>query len=223
MLQILIEASYYTSKVVLIAAGLAIFWGMGLGIFLEITNNPYFLGEKYRFIHKIFNAWVNFLCNIPELLLLITLVIILNNIFVEYLSLPLSVAIAIGIIGAVSLGKQLFICFSNIPRELTETAKFLGANHLQIITKFLIPQILPQIIQSVVSLFIQLINLSVFAGILGIDSLGKVALEQGLQAAELTYLLMIILFVMVLIYIVKFVGYMLKNFIETKYYSNLPS
>lgn len=218
MLQILLEASYETIKMVLNASILTILFGIPLGLLLEATHNPHIYGDQYLWLHKILYGLVDYIKNIPIFLTLVVLIPIINNLFYEIFSIQTSTAIVIGIIGIFIFSKKIFKILSKLPSELSDTAKLLGANKLQTITKFLLPQAMPQIIKSFTQITQQLISLSITASILGIEGLGKVALEKGFQEADFPYLFYVIILATIMIYLIKLSGNLIVDYITNKYH-----
>lgn len=215
MLQILVEATYDTLRIVFITTVFTVCLGAAIGIFLEASHNEYILSKKYLWLHKSFMVIINFFSNIPAFLLLIIMLPITHKIFNNALSIELSLVIALTLISAIHFAKEIFNVFNNLPKELSDTAKSLGAEPIQIFTKFLLPEAMPDLIKIIAKLINNLISLSIIASALGVSGLGKLALEKGgyndLETIELSYVVWAILLTASLIYIIKVISNYIIN------------
>lgn len=221
MLPILFEATYETLKLAFTASVFIIILGIPLGVLLEATNNHHILGDQYLWLHKILKAIIHFLSNIPMFLTLIILIPIINGALFEYFTIELSAIIALTLVGTCIFAKDVFDTLNNLPKELSDTAKFLGAETMQILTKFLLPEAMQHLIHNITKLIINLISLSIMVSMLGIDGLGKLALEKGYHEADIVCMFYIILLSTGIIYIIKFIGNLLSNYFYNKQYPTI--
>ncbi|MGD0466637.1 MAG: ABC transporter permease subunit [Gammaproteobacteria bacterium] len=207
MLQILIDATYDTLRIVFIATVFTVLIGGPLGIFLEASQNEHILEKKYLWLHKSLCYTINFFSNIPVFLILIIMMPIINKILHNHFSIELAAVIALIFIGIFSFANDVFKTLNSLPKELSDTAKFLGAEAMQVLTKFLLPEAMQNLIKDITKLVINFIGLSIIASALGISGLGKLALEKGgyndLETLELSYVVWAILLSTSSIYIVK--------------------
>ena len=211
MLLILIEAACDTMQMVLIAGVLAILIGLPIGLLLEATHNANIFRAKYLWLHNLVHYIINFLTTIPMFLTLIMLMLILNSILSDHFNLELSAVISLTIIGVILFAKDVFQSLNALPKELSDTAKFLGAKPMQIVTKFLIPEAMQAIIINIASLLNNLIGIAIISSALGVNGIGKLALEQGYQALELSLIFYSILLSATIIYIIKYTSNYIAN------------
>ncbi len=211
MLQILLEATIDTLRMVFIASVFTILIGMPLGLLLEATQNKHILGNKYLWLHKLLRSTINFFSNIPIFLMLIMLIPIINKVLFEHFTIELSAVIALIFIGIFIFANDVFNSLNNLPKELSDTAKFLGARSIQVITKFLLPEAMHHLVQNITKLIINLIGLSMVASALGSNGLGRLALEKGYNDLELSYVFYIILLSTSIIYAIKLLGNYVTN------------
>ncbi len=217
MLQILLDATYDTLRIVFIASVFTILIGMPLGLLLEATQNNNILGCKYLWLHKTLFSIIKLFSNIPIFLILIILIPIINKVLFEHFTIELSAVIAMVLIGIFIFAHDVFNSLNNLPKELSDTAKFLGAEPIQILTKFLLPEASKHLIQNVTKLIINLIGLSIISSALGVGGLGKLALEKGYDNLELSYVFCIILLSTGIIYAIKLLGNYLANTVYHKH------
>ena len=222
MLPILFDATYDTLKIVFVASVFTILLGTPLGLLLEATQNNHIFGNKYLKIHKLLRSTINVVSSIPVFLTLIMLIPIINKVLFEHFTIELSAVIAMIIIGIFIFANDVFHTLNNLPKELSDTAKFLGAEPIQILTKFLLPEAMQHLIQNITKLIINLIGLSIISSAFGVSGLGKLALEKGYNDLELSYVFYIILLSIGLIYGIKFLGKHITLFIYNKQQNNSP-
>lgn len=223
MLPILFKATYETLKFTFTTSIFVVILGIPLGVLLEATSNQHILGNKYLWVHTTLKAIINFLSNIPIFLMLIILIPIINGILFEYFTIELSAIIALVFICTCIFAKDVFNSLNNLPKELSDTAKFLGAESLQVLTKFLLPEAKQHLINNITKLIINLISLSIMVSMLGINGLGKLALEKGYNEADLSCIFYIILLSTSIIYIIKFIGNLLSNYFYNKQHNAIIS
>lgn len=223
MLQILIDASYDTLRIVLVATIFSICVGGLFGTCLAALQNEHIFNKKYLWLYKTIITTVNFLYNIPVFLILIIMLPVSHNIFDSNISLELSTVIALTFIGILSFTKDVCKTLHLLPKELSETAIFLGAQPIQILTKFLLPEAMHNIINNISKLIIKLFKLSIIASALGVSGLGKLALEKSgyhdLETIEISYVIWTILLSTIFIYIIK----LLNNYIININYNFIPT
>lgn len=216
MLQILLEATYDTLRIVFIASIFIILMGIPLGLFLEATNNNHILGNKYLWAHKLLHAFINFFSDIPTFLILILLLPIINKVLFAHFTIELSAVISIICIGTLIFANDVFNTLHNLPDELSDTAKFLGAEPMQILTKFLLPEAMQDLVHNITKLIIHLLGLAILSSALGVNGLGQLALEKSYVDLELSYVFCIILLSAGIIYIIKFLGRYIANLLDHK-------
>lgn len=225
MLQILIDATCDTFRIVFISTVFSILIGGPLGIFLEALKNEHILGHKYLWLNKLLFSIINFLSNIPVFLTLIIVLSIINKLLQNNFSMEFTAILVLIFIGIFNFAQDVFKTLHSLPKELSDTAKYLGAETMQVITKFLLPEAIYKLIKDINKLIIDLFSLSIIASTLGVSGLGKLALEKGgyndLENLDLPYVIWATLLATGSIYIIKFfnnyiINYITVNNIKTK-------
>lgn len=215
MLQILIDASYDTLRIVFIASFFSILIGGFLGMCLEVLNNEHISHKKYLWLYKLLVCIINFLYNIPIFLILIIMLPLIHNLLNNSLSIELSAVITLTFIGIFNFAKDVLKTFNSLPKELSDTATFLGAKPAQILIKFLLPEAMHELINDVTKLIIKLFKLSIISSALGVSGLGKLALEKSgyhdLETIEFSYVVWTILLSTSFIYIIKLISNYIIN------------
>ncbi len=98
-----------------------------------------------------------------------------------------------------------------VPDGLLEAAKAMGAKPLQIITKVLLPEALPGILNSVTITLVTLVNYSAMAGAIGGGGLGDVGIRYGYQRFDPTVMLVTVVILVVLVQLIQSAGERLVN------------
>ena len=103
-----------------------------------------------------------------------------------------------------------------IPSGLTEAARAMGANNLQIITKFLLPEALPSIINSLTITLVSLVNYSAMAGTVGGGGLGYVGIQYGYQTYVPEILVATIVILVIMVQLIQTIGDHLVRYFNHK-------
>ena len=200
MLALLVEALQETLIMVFSSGFIAILFGFPLGLFLCVSQKNHLF--EYPTFSKILYTIVNSASSLPFVALMI-LMIPLTNMITSVQSnrfmaiLPLTVA-------AIPLFAQMISdTFNRLPKELMQVGFLCGAQPIKIVTKILIPEAFPNIVQSIHQLFVRLIAYSTVAGILGAGGLGQFLLEYGYKDFHLSSIFAVISVLLVLIQITQ--------------------
>lgn len=94
----------------------------------------------------------------------------------------------------------------DIDKGLIEAAKAMGSTNFQIVTKVMIPEALPSIINGITMTIINIIGYSAMAGLIGGGGLGEVANRYGYQRNQYDVLLVAVLIIIIIVQIVQFIG-----------------
>jgi D-methionine transport system permease protein len=192
MQQELITAFYETLIMVFVSGLITLIIGLPLGILLALTRPDKkmasgSLNYSKTILHKMLTATLRSTQSLPYVVLMIILMPVTGVLigkeqgwFVAIL--PLSLATI------PYFANQCQQAFNKIPEPLLEYMTFLGASPLQMISKVLLPETWPQLIQAFTHTLIQLIGYSVIAGLLGASGLGGLAIQKGYPTFQANYI-----------------------------------
>ena len=93
-----------------------------------------------------------------------------------------------------------------VPGGLVEAAQSMGATPLQIITKVLLPEALPTIINAVTITLVTLVSYSAMAGTVGGGGLGDVAIRYGFHRYDVVIMAVTVVMLIVLVQIIQSIG-----------------
>ena len=190
----------------LMVAGSALFGcllGLPLGVALHVTKAGQILTNPL--LNRSLGMVVNVGRSVPFIILLVA-IIPLTRLIVGT-SIGTVAAIVPLTIGAVPfIARLVEAALMEVPDGLLEAAKAMGAKPLQIITKVLLPEALPGILNSVTITLVTLVNYSAMAGAIGGGGLGDVGIRYGYQRFDPTVMLVTVVILVVLVQLIQSAG-----------------
>lgn len=93
-----------------------------------------------------------------------------------------------------------------VPSGLVEAAQSMGATPRQIITKVLLPEAMPTIVNSVTITLVTLVSYSAMAGTVGGGGLGDVAIRYGFHRYDVVIMAVTVVMLIVLVQIIQSIG-----------------
>ncbi len=93
-----------------------------------------------------------------------------------------------------------------VPSGLVEAAQSMGATPTQIITKVLLPEAMPTIVNSVTITLVTLVSYSAMAGTVGGGGLGDVAIRYGFHRYDVVIMAVTVVMLIVLVQIIQSIG-----------------
>ena len=152
---IILPAIPQTLILVFVSSFISVLLGMPLGILLTLTR-PGGLKENPK-LYSVIDSIVNFLRSVPFIILMLILIPVMRFIVGKSYGtaatvIPLSVAAI-----------PFFVCFmetylSQVDNGILEAAKSMGSNNKQIIFNVLIPEAMPQIINGITLVIINILQ-----------------------------------------------------------------
>ena len=200
---LLIDSLKATLVMVSISASIALVFGIPIGVGLTVTAKGQFLQNK--FIHKILSSIVTLGRAIPFVILMIAVIpltrfIVGSSIGTAASIVPLAIA-AVPYFARLVEGK-----FKAIPQGVIEAALSMGFTPLQIMTKVLLPETLPGILNATTILCVSLTEYSAMAGMVGGSGLGNMAIQYGYYQFDNAVLLQAICALIILVLSIQFLG-----------------
>jgi D-methionine transport system permease protein len=180
-----------------------------LGIILYVTKDDGLYPNKI--INRILDFIVNLLRAVPFIILIIILLPV--TIFLVGTMLGAKAALpALIISSAPFYARMCMIALSEVDKGTIEASKAMGASHLQIITKVLIPEAKPALISSITVMGISLVGYTAMAGCIGAGGLGNVAYMYGYARQNMVVMYTATFFVLVIVFIIQGIGdYVVKR------------
>ncbi|OCH12428.1 methionine ABC transporter permease, partial [Aliivibrio fischeri] len=181
--KLLLNATGETLYMVAVAGIVGFAIGIPLGVVLHITKKGGLM-ENTAF-NSVLGAIVNVGRSVPFLVLMVAIIPVTKLIVGSFIGT--TAAIVPLTIGAIPFVARLIEgALIEVPSGLVEAAQSMGATPLQIITKVLLPEALPTILNSVTITLVTLVSYSAMAGTVGGGGLGDVAIRYGFHRYDLT-------------------------------------
>lgn len=203
MLNLFLNATLETLMMVGISALVACLVGIPAGVLLHVTKHQGIL--EHQKLNSILGMIVNIGRSVPFIILLVAIIpftrfIVNTSIGTGAMIVPLTVA-SIPFIARLIEGALL-----DVPAGLVEAAQTMGATPLQIITKVLIPEAMPGIINSITITLVTLVNYSAMAGTVGGGGLGDVGIQHGYIGFNPTIILITVTLLVIIVQIIQSLG-----------------
>lgn len=187
IIRLLLPSLGQTIYMVAVSTLLSVIMGLPLGILLVITEKDS-IWEKPQ-LNNILGTVINILRSVPFLILMIIV-------------FPLSHFI---------VGTTIGTTATMIPLSIS-----MGATPLQVITRVLIPESMPSLIQGITLTIINIIGYSAMAGALGGGGLGDLAIRYGTQRYDTHILIATVAVLIIIVQAIQYSGNYLANKINRR-------
>lgn len=156
-------------------------------------------------INKILGAVVNAVRSIPFVILMVA-IIPLTRLLVGS-SIGTTAAMVPLVLASVPfIGRQVETSLREIPEGIVEAAQAMGATPMQIITKVLLPEAMPNIVAQLTTVVISLVGESAMAGAIGGGGLGDLAIRYGYQRFRPDIMIATVVVLIIMVQVVQFAG-----------------
>ncbi len=186
-----------------------------IAIIIGFPLGYYLYKRKINYIYKFFDYSVNILRSFPFIILMVILfplsrLIVGTTIGTTASIVPLAIA-AIPFIARIVQNE-----LSTIDHKLVLAIQTMGASELQLITKVLIPETLPSLINGLTLTIINLIGLTAMAGAIGGGGLGDLAIRYGYHRFETDILILSVIIIILFVQIIQYIGSKIEKSILSK-------
>lgn len=203
MLSLLLEASLQTIYMVVLSTLLATLFGLPLGVVMYTARKGNILANAS--LYQLLSTIVNITRSIPFIILMIAIIpltrlLVGTSIGTNAAIVPLSLC-AIPFVARVVENALL-----EVSHGLVEAATAMGATAWQIVSKVLIPEAFPGIINGLTLTIVNLIGYSAMAGAVGGGGLGDLAIRYGYQRFDVTTMVITIAIMVFMVQIIQWLG-----------------
>ncbi|NNN57776.1 ABC transporter permease [Vibrio sp. 1-2 (7-a)] len=201
--KLLLGATWETLYMVVVAGLVGFAVGIPLGVILHITKKGGLL-ENTK-LNSSLGAVVNIGRSVPFLVLMVAIIPVTKMLVGTFIGT--TAAIVPLTIGAIPFVARLIEgALLEVPTGLVEAAQSMGATPTQIITKVLLPEAMPTIVNSVTITLVTLVSYSAMAGTVGGGGLGDVAIRYGFHRYDVTIMAVTVVMLIVLVQIIQSIG-----------------
>lgn len=177
--------------------------GIPLGVILHISKKGG-LAENHK-LNSVLGAIVNVGRSVPFLVLMVAIIPVTKLLVGTFIGT--TAAIVPLTIGAIPFVARLIEgALLEVPSGLVEAAQSMGATPTQIITKVLLPEALPTIVNSVTITLVTLVSYSAMAGTVGGGGLGDVAIRYGFHRYDVVIMAVTVVMLIILVQIIQSLG-----------------
>ena len=156
-------------------------------------------------LNKALGAVVNAVRSIPFVILMVA-IIPLTRLLVGS-SIGTTAAMVPLVLASVPfIGRQVETSLREIPEGIVEAAQSMGATPMQIITRVLLPEAMPNIVAQLTTVVISLVGESAMAGAIGGGGLGDLAIRYGYQRFRPDIMIATVVVLIVMVQVVQFAG-----------------
>lgn len=200
---LLLGATGETLYMVAVAGIVGVVFGIPLGVILHITKKGG-LKENLK-VNQILGAIVNIGRSVPFLVLMVAIIPVTKMLVGTFIGT--TAAIVPLTIGSIPFVARLIEgALLEVPTGLVEAAQAMGARPMQIITKVLLPEAMPTIVNSITITLVTLVSYSAMAGTVGGGGLGDVAIRYGFHRYDLTIMAVTVVLLIILVQIIQSIG-----------------
>ncbi|WDH75095.1 ABC transporter permease [Exiguobacterium marinum] len=201
--QIMMEQTWETLYMTLVAGVATFLIGLALGLVLYITNESLLL--KNRPIYVFVSAIVNVFRSIPFIILIILLIPF--TLFLLDTMLGSTAALPALIIGAAPFyARMVELALREVDRGVIEAAESMGATKWQIIYKVLIPEALPALVSGITVTIVAIVGYTAMAGVVGGGGLGNLAYLEGFQRSQNDVTFVATVLILLIVFVIQFIG-----------------
>lgn len=192
----LIKAIGETLQMVTVSTLISSLFGIPLGVLLLVTSPSHILENKW--INGILDKITNLFRSIPFVILIAALVpftrmVVGTTIGIKGAMVPLIVGVT------PFIARQVEAALLKVDGGVIEAAKAMGSSPLEIITRVILREGLPGIINAITISIVSLIGYSAMAGTVGAGGLGDFAIRYGYQYFKTDIMIVTVIIMVVMV------------------------
>lgn len=203
MISLLLAGTWETILMTFISCFFGFVIGLPTGVILFITRPNQILENKI--LNRVTAILVNIFRSIPFIILIVWMIpftraLVGTSIGVRAALVPLSIG------AAPFIARMVENSLLEIPNGLIEAARALGAKPLQIVTKVLLPEALPAIVNSASITLITLVGYSAMGGAVGAGGLGQIGYQYGYIGYDALVMNSVLVLLVILVFVIQLGG-----------------
>ncbi len=213
MMAELMQATWESLYMVGVSSLIALALGLPLGVLLVISQKA---GIKenttlYRFLDVV----INLLRSLPFIILMI-LVFPLSKALLGRKTGTTAMIVPLAIAAAPFVARLMEQSINEVDKGEVEAATAMGSSNWQIVSRVLIPEALPSMVNSMTITVINIIGYSAMAGAIGGGGLGDLAVRYGYYKSDYLTLLQAVVVIIVIVTVVQLIGNKVSRAIDRK-------
>ena len=213
MIPLLTKALGETVYMVAVSMIIATIIGVPVGVLLHVTTKGQILESPI--LNKVLSSVINAVRSIPFIILLVAIIpftrlVVGSSIGTTAAMVPLVIA------SIPFIGRQVETSLREVPEGIVEAAQSMGATPMQIISRVLLPEAMPNIVAQLTTVVIALVGESAMAGAVGGGGLGDLAIRYGYQRFRPEIMLATVVILIIMVQLVQFAGNKLATKLNKK-------
>ena len=203
MIPLLTKALGETVYMVAVSMIIATIIGVPVGVLLHVTTKGQILESPI--LNKVLSSVINAVRSIPFIILLVAIIpftrlVVGSSIGTTAAMVPLVIA------SIPFIGRQVETSLREVPEGIVEAAQSMGATPMQIISRVLLPEAMPNIVAQLTTVVIALVGESAMAGAVGGGGLDDLAIRYGYQRFRPEIMLATVVILIIMVQLVQFAG-----------------
>lgn len=203
MILLLVKGIWETLVMTFASGFLGFLIGLPVGVLLYITRSGHIADNKS--LYRTLSVLVNIFRAIPFIILLVwmipfTRLVVGTSIGLQAAIVPLTVG------AAPFIARMVENALLEIPSGLIEASRAMGATPLQIVSKILLPEALPGLINAATITLITLVGYSAMGGAVGAGGLGQIGYQYGYVGYNAVVMNTVLALLVVLVFIIQVCG-----------------
>lgn len=210
----MLESLSETGIMMLLSVLAAILIGLPLGTYIFLTSKDRPL--ENRLVNELLNAFVNIVRSFPFLLLVIVMQPLIRATYGRATGDPIAASFPMMVIAIALYARFVEQSLLDIPKEVTETAKAMGATIPQYIIKFLYVEARSSLIIGFTTAFVSFISYSTIMGTVGGGGIGDFAIRYGYHRYETDIMYTAIFLIILFVQVIQWAGLKLAHKLDRK-------
>lgn len=203
MLSMLAEGTWQSIYMTVAITAISYLIGIPLGVFLVMSDKNGI--HPMASLNWIVGGIVNILRSVPFLILMITIQPFTRMIVGTTIGTKAAI-VALVISAAPFVARMVEQSLLEIDHGVIEAAQSMGASNMQIITKVLLPESLPSLLNGVLVSATTILGYSAMAGFIGGGGLGDIAIRYGYNRYDSGTMLITVVLLVIMVQIIQSVG-----------------
>ena len=203
MLSMLAEGTWQSIYMTVAITAISYLIGIPLGVFLVMSDKNGI--HPMASLNWIVGGIVNILRSVPFLILMITIQPFTRMIVGTTIGTKAAI-VALVVLAAPFVARMVEQSLLEIGHGVIEAAQSMGASNMQIVTKVLLPESLPSLLNGVLVSATTILGYSAMAGFIGGGGLGDIAIRYGYNRYDSGTMLITVVLLVIMVQIIQSVG-----------------
>lgn len=203
MLSMLAEGTWQSIYMTLAITAISYIIGIPLGVFLVISDRGGI--HPMAGLNWLVGGIVNILRSVPFLILMITIQPFTRLVVGTTIGTKAAI-VALVVSAAPFVARMVEQSLLEIDHGVIEAAQSMGASNFQIVTKVLLPESKPSLLNGVLVSATTILGYSAMAGFIGGGGLGDIAIRYGYNRYDTGTMLITVVLLVIMVQIIQSVG-----------------